>query len=191
MKVALLGSKDTFHVAKFIESNGDSVICIDKPVTLGWLKENKVEFIVSYGYGYILKPNIIKSYSKRAINLHISYLPWGRGRSPLFWDLMEGNPTGVTIHYLDEGIDTGDIIVQERVFFNGNETFRQAFARLSSAVESLLFCFWGVVRTGRCLSYKQSGCGSYHTPEEMEEYNHLFFKGWDTPISSFAKVEVR
>ncbi|MCL0081308.1 hypothetical protein M1N64_03665 [Peptococcaceae bacterium] len=44
----------------------------------------------------------------RAINLHISFLPWNRGADPNFWSFIENAPVGVSIHYLDEGIDTGD-----------------------------------------------------------------------------------
>ncbi len=190
MKVALLGSKDTFHLSSFIEEFSDSVFCCDKPLSLEWLRNNKVEFIVSYGYGFILKPDIIEAYKKKSINLHISYLPWGRGRSPLFWDLIEGNPKGVTIHYLDEGIDTGDIIAQERLAFElFDDTFRVCFSMLQRAVEQLFYRRWWSIRNGRCSSYKQTGGGSYHAPNDMEKYKHLLYAGWDTPVQSFAKVE--
>jgi methionyl-tRNA formyltransferase len=188
MKVVLLGSKDTFHLSRYIESSGDTVICEDGKVSLGWMKKNDIEFIVSYGYGFILKNDIIEAYKGKAINLHISYLPWGRGRSPLFWDLMEGNPTGVTIHFLDSGIDTGDIILQERIHLGDSLTFREAFAIVRDHVERLFYCFWGIIRMGQCSSFKQVGVGTYHKPEEMKGYKHLLYDGWDTPIKSFAKV---
>jgi len=177
VKIALLGSERTFHLAEYIGSLGDAVVCKDDKVSLDWLRENGIEFIVSYGYGYILKGDIIEAYNRRAVNLHISFLPWGRGRSPLFWDLMEGNPIGVTIHYIDEGIDTGDIIVQELVHLGNNLTFRECIARLRYSVEVMFYAYWGLIRTEQCFSHKQAGTGSYHKPEEIEAYKHLLTKG--------------
>jgi len=49
------------------------------------------------------------------LNLHPSLLPHYRGPTPLFWQLRDGAPTGVTVHYLDEGLDTGDIAAQAAV----------------------------------------------------------------------------
>ena len=46
------------------------------------------------------------------LNLHPSLLPLYRGPQPLFWQLREGAPTGATVHYMDEGLDTGDIAAQ-------------------------------------------------------------------------------
>lgn len=49
------------------------------------------------------------------LNLHPSLLPLYRGPQPLFWQLREGAPTGATVHYMDEGLDTGDIAAQTSV----------------------------------------------------------------------------
>ncbi len=49
------------------------------------------------------------------LNLHPSLLPAYRGPQPLFWELRDGAPTGTTVHYLDEGLDTGDIAAQTAV----------------------------------------------------------------------------
>lgn len=189
MKIVLLGSKDTFHISRFVESEGDLAVCKDDRVSLDWLKEKGVEFIVSYGYGYILKADVIQAYRGKAINLHISYLPWNRGRSPNFWSFLYGTPKGVTIHYLDEGIDTGDIIVRRRVHFSDSETLRTSFAKLRDAMELLFYECWAGIREGRCGSFKQNGDGSYQSPKAMEFYQHLLYNGWDTPVRSFAKAE--
>ncbi len=49
------------------------------------------------------------------LNLHPSLLPLYRGPQPLFWQLRDGAPTGATVHYMDEGLDTGDIAAQTAV----------------------------------------------------------------------------
>ncbi len=189
MKIVLLGNKDTFHIATFIESMDDVVVCKDDKVSLDLLKSESFDFIISYGYSFILKEDIIQAYKGKAINLHISYLPWNRGMSPNFWSFLEGTPKGVTIHYLDEGIDTGDIIIQWRIVFNDSETLRTSNAILHKAMVNMFKYHWLRIRDGKSFVRKQVGVGSYHTPKEMEAYQHLMPDSWDTPVKNFAKQE--
>ena len=83
--------------------------------TLEKIRALKPELILSIFWGLILKPELIKIPTKGCINLHLSYLPYNRGRNPNIWPIIDGTPAGVTLHYIDEGVDTGDIIAQSRV----------------------------------------------------------------------------
>lgn len=70
----------------------------------------------------ILKNNIISIPKLGAINLHPSLLPKYKGLSPQHWPIINGDKeTGVTIHFIDENIDTGDIIIQEKIPLSGHE----------------------------------------------------------------------
>lgn len=63
-----------------------------------------------------MKSDIINLPSKGCINTHASLLPNYRGRAPLNLAILSGEKeVGVTVHYIEEGIDTGDIIIQERI----------------------------------------------------------------------------
>ena len=50
--------------------------------------------------------------------MHNSYLPYNRGKNPYFWTFIEEKPYGVTIHKVDEGIDTGEIISQKLIQYD-------------------------------------------------------------------------
>ncbi len=80
-----------------------------------WLAGLNVDIIVVYGMSKLLKPIIFELPKYGTINLHPSYLPEYPGRNPWFWTYvnMDLNP-GITLHYIDKGEDTGDIIYQER-----------------------------------------------------------------------------
>lgn len=82
----------------------------------GWVAELKPELIVVFSMSQLLKDDILRIPSRGVINLHPSYLPDYRGPNPDFWQYydMEMYP-GVTVHYVDAGEDTGDIIYQERM----------------------------------------------------------------------------
>lgn len=81
-----------------------------------WIRELNPELIVIFSMSQLLKDDILKIPRLGVINLHPSFLPSYRGANPDFWQYhdMEMNP-GVTVHYVNAGEDTGDIIFQERV----------------------------------------------------------------------------
>lgn len=72
------------------------------------------------------------------LNLHPSLLPLYRGPQPLFWQLHDGARTGATVHYLDEGLDTGDIAAQAAVDLPGGVSGPEAEQRLALAGLGLL-----------------------------------------------------
>ncbi|WP_053584244.1 methionyl-tRNA formyltransferase [Lysinibacillus contaminans] len=79
-----------------------------------WVKELEPDLIVISGMSELLKGNILNIPKKGCINLHLALLPKYRGSHPIFWTYYNHdlNP-GATVHYIDEGEDTGNIICQE------------------------------------------------------------------------------
>ena len=116
-KILFLGPSDS-PVFVWLQKNGENVFSTVDKITVEYVLENGFNFLISYGYRFILRKEILDLFPNRAINMHISYLPYNRGADPNFWSFIEGTPKGVTIHYLDEGVDTGDIIVQKEVSFD-------------------------------------------------------------------------
>ena len=147
------------------------------------------DFLVSYGYEHIIGREVLEQFPRRAVNLHISYLPWNRGSHPNLWSFMDGTPKGVTLHYLDEGIDTGPIIVQRKMSFAPTETLRTSYAKLKYAVEELFIEHWGAIRAGTCNAQPQSGTGSYHTASEKRAIEHLLTAGWDTEVGTLMRSQ--
>lgn len=79
-----------------------------------WIKKLEPDLIVVYCMSELLKNNILEIPKKGCINLHPTLLPNYRGYAPTFWTFYDYDLTpGVTVHYIDEGEDTGDIIYQE------------------------------------------------------------------------------
>lgn len=80
-----------------------------------WIRELKPDLIVVYSMSQLLRKNIYTIPRLGTINLHPSYLPEYRGPNPVFWiyyDMVREG--GVTVHYIDDGEDTGKILMQER-----------------------------------------------------------------------------
>jgi methionyl-tRNA formyltransferase len=86
------------------------------------LKEIQIDLIVICHFKKLISPKIIKLPKLGCINLHPSLLPYYRGMSPQHFPIINGeSETGVTIHFVDEGIDTGDIILQKKININNQD----------------------------------------------------------------------
>ncbi len=138
------------------------------------------DLIISFGYKHIIKEEIILDFKYPIINLHISYLPWNRGSHPNFWSFYDSTPSGVTIHLIDGGIDTGPILYQKYVDFDNNElTFKDTYERLKKEIEKLFIKNINNIINGNYVSKMQTGKGSFHNKKQLPSE----FKGWDSNIN--------
>lgn len=118
------------------------------------------DIIVSAAFGYILKPEIIDIPPLGCINLHTGLLPYNRGLWGNIYPFLDGTPAGVTIHYIDEGIDTGDVIAQREVSVLPLDTGGTLYWRLADELVELFKETWPVIKAGtapRVPQNKQSG----------------------------------
>mgnify|MGYP003649817391 FL=1 len=116
-KILFLGYEDC-KLLTFLQKHYNVIQTKDK-ITIEDIKN--VDHIISFGYKHIIPENIIKFFNNKIINLHISYLPYNRGCHPNFFSFKDNTPKGVTIHYIDKGIDTGEILLQKEINFNKEE----------------------------------------------------------------------
>jgi len=189
-KILFLGN-DSSPLLKWLISVERFVMQTSEKITIELIHSNNICFIVSYGYHHILGKDILDLFPDRAINLHISYLPFNRGGDPNFWSFVENTPKGVTIHYLDEGIDTGDIIVQEKVEFDTKqETLATSYEKLQLTIHDLFKQNWQDIKTLRCKRQKQVGNGTSHKVKDKRNLNHLLEDGWDTPLCVLEEYSV-
>ena len=103
------------------------------------IKDMNPDIICVVAYGRILPKEILDIPKYGCINVHPSLLPKYRGSAPIQWAILNGDEkTGVTTMYLDEEMDSGDIIIQEEVTIGKNETSGELWDRLSKIGAKLL-----------------------------------------------------
>ena len=186
MNVLALGMQSS-PITPIIKSAGASVIERTEPFDVDFLKANDIDFIVSYRFRHIIRKPVLDYLPGRVINLHISYLPWNRGADPNLWSFLEDTPKGVSIHYIDEGLDTGDIIVQRGVeFASSGETLATTYAELDHAIVELFDKTWPLIISGKSSRRRQVGEGSLHRSRDKERFVHLLRYGWDTPVNELV-----
>lgn len=181
MRVLFLGPADS-PVYSYLRAVEGDVVATSTKIDTSFAEISSIDFLVSYGYRHILKKDILDLFQQRAINLHISLLPWNRGADPNLWSFAERTPKGVSIHYMDEGIDTGDLIVQTEVVFDEPETLRSSYERLCRRIEDLFIEWWPRIRDGRCPRYAQPDGGSVHRVKDKDTLTPFLTEGWDTPV---------
>jgi phosphoribosylglycinamide formyltransferase-1 len=103
------------------------------------LRADEVNLVVLAGYMAILSPDFIAAFFGRIINVHPSLLPKYPGLRAIEQAIEAGeSQTGVTVHYVDEGVDTGDVIAQEMIGIGPGETAEQLAKRIHLIEHRLL-----------------------------------------------------
>lgn len=170
------GSEETRLIA-LIEAAGCELTHTQEVIT----STQGFDLVVSFGYRHIVPAAVIAASSAPILNLHIAYLPWNRGAHPNFWSFFDGTPSGVTIHLMDAGIDTGAILYQKRVDFPPElRTFSQTYAYLLAEIEALFAANLPEILTKTFTPKTQVGAGSYHALADLPAE----FAGWDAEIAS-------
>jgi UDP-4-amino-4-deoxy-L-arabinose formyltransferase/UDP-glucuronic acid dehydrogenase (UDP-4-keto-hexauronic acid decarboxylating) len=99
----------------------------------------KPDLLLCNSYSMIIRTDVRHIFNENCINIHWSLLPKNRGPNPIQWALIKGEKeTGVTIHYMDEGIDTGDVIAQQTISIDEKDTWVSLKDRLITVSSELI-----------------------------------------------------
>ncbi len=183
----LWGNPIAKNLEEWLANQDNNVISWQVPVSLEIVREFKIQLIVSYTYRFIIGKDIIDAVNGNAVNLHISYLPWNRGADPNQWSWIDGTPKGVTIHFINEKIDGGDIIAQKLVSMDKNISLRQSYDLLNHEIVMLfkkiyvLYPFWNEMRK------RVLGTGSYHSSADFEAYRKIIGDDYDISVETFCE----
>lgn len=189
MKILFLGPDNPFLIHAILRL-GHRVVRMNERFDCPWLNKEHPDFALSFGYRYLLRPPVIDWFGGRLVNLHISLLPWNRGADPNLWSWVENTPKGISIHRVDEGVDTGDILLQKAIgLVAENHTLKSSYDQLSQALERLCAENLPALLAGEIQPQKQDGEGSYHRSADKSVLLPLLQKqGWDTPVCCLQGV---
>lgn len=148
---------------------------------LSILQELNPELIVVVAYGKILPKEILELPPHGCINIHASLLPALRGAAPIQWSVINGcTETGVTAMQMDEGLDTGDMLLTAKVTIGENETADALWDRLSLLAPSVLEQVLTQVENGTLQPVKQDDSLSSYAPMLCKEMAEI---DWNEPAS--------
>jgi phosphoribosylglycinamide formyltransferase-1 len=105
----------------------------------GWLEQHGVELVVLAGYMHLLTPSFLGRFPERVLNVHPSLLPAFPGAHAVADQLAAGvRESGCTVHLVDEGVDSGPILLQERVPVLEGDTEETLHERIKAVEHRLL-----------------------------------------------------
>lgn len=143
-----------------------------RPAFLDRMRQLKPDYILTVLFGHILKKELLDIPTFGGINMHPSLLPHYQGAGGSSWSIMEGTPHGVTVHFMDEGIDTGDIIAQKEIPIDFTDTAASLRTKLEDAGLALVKENWESIKKGTNKRLKQSA-GSYRARIDLERIQEI------------------
>lgn len=121
------------------------------------IKELNPDLILCNSYSMIIPKVILEIVNYKAINIHWALLPLNRGPNPIQWSIIKGEKkTGVTIHLMDSGMDTGDILFQEEIEISIEDTWMTLFEKLEKLSNNMLKEYIPLILNNAYTSWKQN-----------------------------------
>jgi len=145
------------------------------------LKRQKPDIIVVVAFGHILPKNILALSNLATINVHASLLPKYRGPAPIHWAIIKGEEeTGVTSMLMDEGMDTGDILLSSKIPISPDETAGSLHDRLADLGAELLIKTLNSIESNGLDPIPQEDNQATYAPLLKKEDGLL---DWNTPAA--------
>jgi len=133
------------------------------------------DIMISAFWGYIIKPYIFNIPKNGSINFHPGYLPYNRGMNPNVWPFIENTPAGVTIHYINEGIDRGDIIAQRKIKIEPIDNAGTLEKKTWREIVSLFKEVWPRIKSGKIKAKKQNNSiATFHFAKDINKIDEIF-----------------
>jgi methionyl-tRNA formyltransferase len=137
--------------------------------TLVTLHEMSLDLIILAWWPYIIKKSVMQIPRIGCLNFHPSYLPYNRGKHYNFWTIVEDTPFGVTLHFVDKGIDSGDIAFQSVIEKSWEDTGETLYNKAQKEIVRLFKEKFPEIKNGRIPRRSQDlSKGSFHKSEELD-----------------------
>ena len=142
---------------------------------LSVVEEFQPDLCIVVAYGRILKPETLAAAKLGYLNVHFSLLPLYRGAAPVQWSLINGEQkSGVTLFWLDPGMDTGPIQCREQTHVSADEDALELFGRLKTLGQESLKKALGDIRAGNVVREPQEGESSL-APKIKPDFGRISF----------------
>lgn len=146
---------------------------IENKEVLDKVKKLNPDLAISILWNSLLKPEFIDIPTKGCINLHFSYLPYNRGYNPNVWPIIDKTPAGVTIHYIDSGADSGDIITQSKLKIDSTDTGETLYKKIVDEAVKLFKKTWPKIKNGDINKKKQKVKYPAHKKNDLEKIDKI------------------
>ena len=181
--------------AALARERGVPVITPENPNTpdiLATVERLKPDFILSFYYRYMLHQEFLDLAARGAYNLHGSLLPQYRGRAPINWAILKGEPkTGITLHRMVRRPDAGAIVAQVEVEIFESDSVRDVYARIVPAAGRLIRDVWPGLLRGEIREVPQDEAEASYYGRRRPEDGRLDWKGPARDVHNLVRAVTR
>ena len=133
----------------------------------------RVDYLLSIHFPYIIPQAVLDIPKFGALNLHPAFLPYNRGWHTPSWAILEGTPYGATLHWIDAGMDTGDVALQRSVDVLASDTANTLYARVLAAEIEILRDAIPLLKSFSIPRVPQKGQGTEHIKSDLKRVRRL------------------
>jgi methionyl-tRNA formyltransferase len=134
----------------------------------------KPQFIILAWWPFIVKSSLLSIPTHGVVNFHPSLLPYNRGKHYNFWTIVEETPFGVSLHFVNESVDAGDVLFQKPISKSWLDTGESLYKRAQQAMVELFVENYRRLIDGNYRPQKQNlEKGSFHLAKEIEPASEI------------------
>jgi methionyl-tRNA formyltransferase len=139
-----------------------------EPAGMDLLRSLDLDYVVGVHFPYIVPDEVLAIPRIGVLNLHPALLPYNRGWHTPSWAILDGTPIGATLHFMDSGLDTGDIVAQVELEIRPEDTAHTLYGRLNHLEVELFRQAWPLLASGSPPRQAQSAAaGSSHNRADL------------------------
>lgn len=132
------------------------------------------DVIITCYWAHLLKPEVFKIPKNGCVNFHPALLPYNRGWYPSVWPFIDGTPAGVSLNYIDDGVDTGDIIAQQELSIEETDTAGDVYKKCQDLITDLFKETWIIIKNyGIILTPQNHSLATYHSKKDGNAFNEI------------------
>lgn len=165
------------YVDEMIKIIGDVLVIkgsgFRKPEGVNILRELEPDYILSVHFPYVMPPEVLAIPKIGTLNLHPAYLPYNRGWHTPTWAILDGTPYGATLHWMDEGIDTGPIAIRRELVIHPSDTAHTLYQRVLLLEEELFRNAVPLMASCSLPKVPQEGFGSEHRMADIKRVQYI------------------
>ncbi len=165
-RIADVATGKSVPVYRHIDANSEQ--------SVSYLKDHEIDLVLLIWWPAIIKIKAIETVAHGWINMHNSLLPYSRGRHPYYWSVVDQVPFGVTLHYINEGIDSGDILFQKGIDIPVHHRGDQIYARSLEAIYTLFAESYKKITELNFVAKKQDeSMSTFHLANELDVHSEI------------------
>ena len=165
-KIISLCKKNNVKCCRGLDINSDEFIDLNK--------QYSIDLVLMLWFPTIVKKSSLDSVNKGFINLHPSYLPWNRGMHPYYWTIVDNTIAGITIHFINENIDEGQVLFQKSIDIDITDTGGTLYEKnLIETIELFKENYDNILNSNYDLKEIDNSSGSFHLSVDINKHSEI------------------